>query len=152
MKTNDFQKFLLKSAVTAMACDGSIDDKEIAEINNMARNEIYFMGYDIAQPLLDSVDYLKTNGTQAINEFLNDLSVVDLNARQELLLIEVLIRTIESDDTIEDNEMTFLQLVVSKLKTNKETIITKFPKYISSLIYVKAQDSPKEFTEEIELS
>ena len=36
MKTETFQNLLLKSAISVMACDGSIDDSEIAEIKNMA--------------------------------------------------------------------------------------------------------------------
>ena len=50
MKTKEFQNFLLKSAITVMACDGLIDESEITEIKNMADNEIYFMGFDIKEP------------------------------------------------------------------------------------------------------
>ncbi|MCB0538037.1 MAG: hypothetical protein KDE33_10995 [Bacteroidetes bacterium] len=102
MKTEAFQNLLLKSAISVMACDGSIDESEIAEIKNMADNEIYFMGYDIEEPFEKSLSYLKQNGKKAINEYLNELNQLNLNEKQELLLIEVLIRTIESDNKIEE--------------------------------------------------
>ena len=51
MKTEAFQNLLLKSAVSVIACDGSIDEAEISEIRNMAENEIYFIGYDFEEPL-----------------------------------------------------------------------------------------------------
>ena len=116
MKTDVFQDLLLKSAVSVIACDGSIDDSEILEIRNMAENEIYFMGYDYELPLTTNLSYIKERGSIAINEYLNDLANADLNANQELLLIEVLIRAIESDQKVEPNEIKFLQMVKSKLK------------------------------------
>jgi len=151
MKTEDFQHLLLRSAVTVMACDGSIDDDEINEIKRMAESEIYFMGYDFAQPLMDNIDYIKANGTKAVNEYLNDLTVADLNARQEILLIEVLIRTIEADSKVQDSEIKFLQLVKSKLNTTEETLITKFPKQMNYLIDSKNYGLLGEFTDEVEL-
>ena len=149
MKTNDFQTFLLKSAVTAMACDGRIDDSEIREIKDMAKNEVYFMDFDFDQLLQDYLDYITTNGTKAVNEYLNELALANLNPGQELILIEVLINTIEADRKIEDNEIKFLQLVKSKLNTTEQTIITKFPKQMNYLIDFNNYGMLKEFTGEI---
>ena len=39
MKTNEFQHLLLRTAVTVMACDGSIDEEEINEIKRMVEKE-----------------------------------------------------------------------------------------------------------------
>ena len=152
MKTEAFQNLLLKSAISVMACDGSIDDSEIAEIKNMADNEIYFMGFDIEKPFEETLKYIKENGRQAINEFLNELSRHDLNSKQELLLIEVLIRTIESDNKIEDNEVKFLQLVKSKLNVSEETIITQFPQQMKYLIDFNNYGLHEEFNDEIEFT
>ena len=111
MKTIDFQNFLLKSAIAVMACDGSIDNEEITEIKEMVSNEIYFMGFDYEKPFETNLNYIKSNGKKAINEYLSELSSLSLNDKQELRLIEILIRTIESDNKIENNEIKFLQLV-----------------------------------------
>ena len=149
MKTDVFQDLLLKSAVSVIACDGSIDDSEILEIRNMAENEIYFMGYDYELPLTTNLSYIKERGSIAINEYLNDLANADLNANQELLLIEVLIRAIESDQKVEPNEIKFLQMVKSKLKTSEETIITRFPKQMNYLIDFNNYGLHQVFTEEL---
>lgn len=150
MKTEAFQNLLLKSAITVMACDGSIDDSEIAEIKNMADNEIYFMGFDIEKPFAEILQDIKKNGKQAINEYLNELSRYDLNPKQELLLIEVLIRTIESDNKIEESEVKFLQMVKSKLDVSEETIIAQFPQQMKYLIDFNNYGLHEEFTDEIE--
>jgi len=152
MKTEAFQNLLLKSAITVMACDGSIDESEIAEIKNMVNNEIYFMGFDIEEPFETNLSYIRQNGKKAINEYLNELSQVNLNEKQELLLIEVLIRTIESDNKIEDSEVKFLQMVKSKLGISEETIITQFPKQMNYLIDFQNYGLHEEFTDEIEFA
>jgi len=152
MKTEAFQNLLLKSAISVMACDGSIDESEIVEIKNMADNEIYFMGYDIEEPFETILSYIKQDGKKAINEYLNELDQLNLNEKQELLLIEVLIRTIESDNKIEDSEIKFLQMIKSKLGISEETIITQFPKQMKYLIDFQNYGLQEEFTDEIEFT
>ena len=152
MKTIDFQNFLLKSAIAVMACDGSIDNEEITEIKEMVSNEIYFMGFDYEKPFETNLNYIKSNGKKAINEYLSELSSLSLNDKQELRLIEVLIRTIESDNKVENNEIKFLQLVKSKLSVSEETIISQFPKKMNYLIDFNNYGLSEEFTEEIEFS
>lgn len=149
MRTEEFQTLLLKSAISVMACDGSIDESEIEEIKNMADNEIYFMGFDIEESFEKSLNYIKQNGKAAINEYLNELCQLKLTEKQELLLIEVLIRTIESDNKIEASEVKFLQLVKSKLGISEETIITQFPKQMNYLIDFENYGLNEEFTDEI---
>ena len=149
MNTDKFQQFLLKSAVTMMGCDGDIDKDEIAEIQNMSDNEIYFLGFDIETPLANGIEYIKSNGKTAVNEYLDELTSAHLNDQQELLLIEVLLRTIEADNKIEDNEVKFLQLVISKLSVDQETLIMNFPKRINILIDFHNYGLHEEFTEEI---
>lgn len=149
MKTADFQNLMFKTAISVIACDGYLDDSEISEIKNIADNEIYFMGYDYEKTLEDTLDYIKKKGKSAINEYLNEVANADLNDKQELLLIEVLIRAIESDNKIDPNEIKFLQLVKSKLKTSEETIITKFPKQMNYLIDFQNYGLHQEFSNEL---
>jgi len=149
MKTYEFQEFLFKSAITVMACDGSIEEKEINEIKKIAEGEIYFMGYEYEQPLKDNLNYIKVNGKNAINQYLLELSNTDLSDKQELLLIKVLIRTIEADERTHQNEIKFLQMVKSKLKIDEETLISRFPNQISYLIDLHNHGSLEGFNDEI---
>ncbi len=151
MKPYVFQDFLFKSAITVMACDGSIEEKEIKEIRKMAENEIYFMGYEYEQPLNNNIANIKANGKNAINQYLSELSSTDLSDKQELLLIEVLIRTIEADEQTHLNEIKFLQLVKAKLKTSEEILISKFPNQIGYLVDLHGHGSLNEFDDEISI-
>jgi uncharacterized tellurite resistance protein B-like protein len=149
MKTEAFQKLLLKSAISVIACDGKIEESEISEIMRMADNEIYFMGFDYANTLTEDLTYIKEKGKGAINEYLSELSKADLSENQEILLIEVLLRVIESDNNIEPNEIKFLQLAKSKLKISRETLISKFPKQMNFLIDFHNYGLHQEFTDEL---
>jgi uncharacterized tellurite resistance protein B-like protein len=150
MKANEFQKFLFKGAVFAMACDGDIDESEIKEIELIAENEIYFMGFDYKIPMKEEIKLIKSGGKNAINGFLTQLSKTDLKEKQEIILIEVLVRVIEADGIIDPNEVKFIQLILSKLNIEKETIITLFPKQINWLIDFENYGLNEEFTDEIE--
>lgn len=147
MKTEAFQEFLLKSAISVIACDSHIDESEISEIKNMAANEIYFMGYDFETALSKNLNYIKEKGSSAINEYLNEVTSANLSERQELILLEVLIRAIESDGKIEPSEVKFLQMVKSKLRMSEEVIITKFPKQMNYLIDFNNYGQHQEFTD-----
>jgi uncharacterized tellurite resistance protein B-like protein len=149
MKNTDFKTFLFKSAVLAMACDGNIADEEVNEIKNIVANEIYFMGYDFEEPLKNNIDNIKTNGKGAINQYLQEIGTSDLNEHQEILLVEVLLRMIQADTKVEESELKFLQMVKSKLKTDEQTLIVKFPHQIDYLIDFNNYGLNKEFTNEI---
>lgn len=151
MKNQDFKKFLFKSAVMAMACDGDIADTEITEIKNMVANEIYFMGYDFEELLKTNIDKIKANGKKAINQYLQEIVTNDLNEHQEILLIEVLLRMIESDFDIQPSELKFLRMAKAKLKIDEQTLIIKFPKQINHLIDFNNCGLHEEFTDEISL-
>ena len=149
MKNIDFKPFLFKSAVMAMACDGDIAVEEIAEIKNIVANEIYFMGYDFEESLRTNIDNIKGNGKNAINQYLQEIVSNDLNEHQEILLIEVILRIIEADQKVEDIEIKFLQMAKSKLKTDEQTLIVKFPSQINYLIDFNNYGLHEEFTNEI---
>jgi len=151
MKNTDFKSFLFKTAVMAMACDGHIADEEINEIKNIVANEIYFMGYDFEEPLKSNIQNIKVNGKNAINQYLQEIASNNLNEHQEILLIEVILRMVHADNKVEENELKFLQMVKSKLKTDEETLIVKFPHQIDYLIDFNNYGLHKEFTSEVSL-
>jgi uncharacterized tellurite resistance protein B-like protein len=149
MKNIQFKPFLFKSAVMAMACDGEIAEEEITEIKNIVANEIYFMGYDFEEPLKSNIENIKLNGKNAINQYLEEIVSSDLNEHQEVLLIEVILKMIQADTKIEDAELKFLQMAKSKLKTDEQTLIVKFPHQIDHLIDFHNYGLDQEFTDEI---
>lgn len=151
MKNSEFKDFLFKSAVIAMACDGNISEEEINEIKNIVANEIYFMGYEYQEPLQRNIEEIKINGRNSVNQFLQEITTNDLTESQELLLVEVLLKIIQADAKVEENELRFLHLAKSKLKTDEQTLIIKFPHQIDYLIDFNRYGLQEEFTNEISI-
>jgi uncharacterized tellurite resistance protein B-like protein len=149
MKNSEFKDFLFKSAVIAMACDGNISEEEVNELKTIVANEIYFMGYEIEEPLRKNIEAIKINGKNAVNHFLQEITNNDLNENQELLLIEVLLKIIQADSKFEENELRFLHMTKSKLKTDEKTLIVKFPNQIDYLIDFNNYGIHEEFTNDI---
>lgn len=151
MRNSEFKDFLFKSAVIAMACDGNIAEEEINEIKNIVANEIYFMGYEFEEPLQKNVEEIKINGKNAVNQFLQEITNNDLTEIQELLLVEVLLKIIQADAKVEENELRFLHLTKSKLKTDEQTFIIKFPHQIDYLMDFNNYGLHGEFTNDIKI-
>jgi len=151
MKNSDFKTFLFKSAVMAMACDGNIAEEEINEIKNIVAKEIYFMEFDFEEPLKSNIEHIKVNGKNAVNQYLKEIVINDLNEHQEILLVEVLLRMIEADAKVEESELQFLQMVKSKLKIDEQTLIVKFPQQINYLMDFNNYGLLEEFTNVISI-
>lgn len=149
MRSEEFQKILLKAAVSSIACDGHIDDREIQELKQIADNEIYFIGFDYTDLLNEHLEYIKCNGIIAINELLDELGNSNLNPNQKLLLLEVVIRIIEADKKIEQIEIKFLQLIKTRLNLTDELVITKFPRYINYLLNFENEPFNFDFSKHI---
>lgn len=149
MKINDFQKLLFQSAVSAMAVDGEIHDKEIEEIKSIVKSTAYFLDFEFEKELEENINNIKRNGKEAINQYLLMLSSSQLNEKQEVILIEVLLRMMEADSKFEDNEVKFLHMVKSKLKTSEEVLVMKFPKQVDYLMDFNNYGSISSFDSDI---
>lgn len=152
MKNQEFKALLIRTAVMAMASDGSIENSEITELNNIVSNEVYFLDFEYDEILNSYIEDIKQHGNSAINKYIQEISTYELTQKQELLIIEVLLRIIQADENVADSELKFLQLVKSKLKTDEQTLIINFPNNINQLIDFNNYGLHKEFTDEIKLN
>jgi len=152
MNSTDFQKLLYRSAVSVMAVDGEIHETEIEEIKAIARETAYFLDFDYEKELIININEIRLKGKEAINEFLSELGAADLNERQEIILVEVIIRMIEADHKIDPNEIKFLQLIKAKIKTTEETLLIKFPKQADYLIDFNNWGTSQTFDSDIKIN
>ena len=126
MDKNKFKKILFKVAFCTMACDGDIDSREIDELKIMDKNTSYFAEIDLSNELKQLVNDFKNKGTKVIEELFELLRKTKLNPIQELLILEVALRIANADESIDENEIKFINLLRSKLELYDETIIDRF--------------------------
>ena len=154
METKNFKKLLFKTAFCVMACDGSIDDLEIQEMRKIDSSTTYFSDIDLSDELDELINELHNKNIKIVKNLFDSLRENTLTISQELLILEVTMRIINSDDIIDDNEVRFLKLIRSKLDVGDQIIHNRFGKipYLKNLNYEDIELIQSDFVKEIEVT
>ncbi|MCY4161911.1 MAG: hypothetical protein OXE77_08630 [Flavobacteriaceae bacterium] len=126
MGSTEFKKLLFKTAFCVIVCDGEIDDLEIQELSRIDKNTSYFNDIDLSKELRELIISFKKTGKKVINELFEAIRKQKLDITQELLLLEITIRIMNSDKRVDDNEIQFLNTLRSKLDVYNEVISERF--------------------------
>lgn len=129
MENINFNKLLLKTAFSCMACDGDIDKREVVLIKIMHQEKKIFGEIDINQELENLLLDINRDGHKFLKSYFNELTSTELSEQDELKLIEVAIDTINADDKVEYSEVKFFKVIRSKLKIDNEPILAKHPDF-----------------------
>ncbi|WP_188459604.1 hypothetical protein [Psychroflexus planctonicus] len=129
METIHFNKLLLKTAFSCMACDGDIDKREVKLIKQLQKENKTFGEIDINSELDTMLLAINKDGQEFLKGYFNELTTTELTEANELKLIEVAIDTIKADDKVEYSEIKFFKVIRSKLKINNEPILEKHPDF-----------------------
>ena len=129
MEQLSFNKLLLKTAFSCMACDGDIDKRELVLIKKIHQDTKIFGEIDINQELDNLLLEINRDGHKFLKSYFNELTSTELSEQDELKLIEVAIDTINADDKVEYSEVKFFKVIRSKLKINNEPILAKHPDF-----------------------
>ena len=129
METLHFNKLLLKTAFSCMACDGDIDNREIKLIKQLQKERKTFGEIDINDELDSLLLAINKDGNQFLKGYFNELTTSELTEANELKLIEVAIGTIKADEKVEYSEIKFFKVIRSKLKIENEPILEKHPDF-----------------------
>jgi uncharacterized tellurite resistance protein B-like protein len=129
MKTLQFNKLLLKTAFSCMACDGDIDKREIKLIKNLQKEHKTFGEMDINAEMDNLLVAINRDGHQFMRGYFEELTNSNLSDAEELHLIEVAIETIKADEKVEYSEIKFFKVIRSKLKIDNDQILEKHPDF-----------------------
>lgn len=126
LERQEFQRLLFRTAFCLMACDGHVDDREVAEIRLMDKSASFFQGIDLSNELDELLSDLKSRGKQIVDELFETIDKLTISTVQELLILEVAFRLVHADEKVDENEIKFLRYLRSKLKVHNETIRDRF--------------------------
>ncbi len=129
METLHFNKLLLKTAFSCMACDGDIDKREVKLIKQLQKERKTFGEIDINVELETLLLAINKDGYQFLKEYFKELRSSELTEANELKLIEVAIDTIKADEKVEYSEIKFFKVIRSKLKIDNASILEKHPDF-----------------------
>ncbi len=129
MESINFNKLLLKTAFSCMACDGDIDKREVKLIKKLHKEKKTFGEVDINSELNTLLLAINKDGHQFLKNYFSELTNFELSEGDELKIIEVAIETIKADDKVEYSEIKFFKVIRSKLKIENEPILEKHPDF-----------------------
>jgi len=129
METLQFDKLLLKTAFSCMACDGDIDKREIKLIKRLHKEKKTFGNLDVNTEMDNLLIAINKDGHQFMRDYFDELTTSKLTESNELNLIEVAIDTIKADEKVEYSEIKFFKVIRSKLKIDNELILEKHPDF-----------------------
>ena len=85
MEAIDYKNILLETAVSAIACDGDIDKREIEALKNIEKNSPYFSSEDLSETLEKSLKKCSTDITKYQKSVFNKI----LTSYKNLKLIQL---------------------------------------------------------------
>jgi uncharacterized tellurite resistance protein B-like protein len=129
METINFNKLLLKTAFSCMACDGDIDKREVKLIKRLHQEKKTFGDIDINLEMDNLLIAINKDGQQFLKQYFQELTTFKLTEANELEIVKVAIETIKADDKIEYSEIKFFKVIRSKLKIGNQPILDKYPDF-----------------------
>lgn len=117
----------LLTAFVCATCDGSIASEEIELVYNIAKQTDLFDGLDVENKLNSYVAQINQNGMSFINDYISTLYATDLSDEEQLKIIDIAIKIIESDSKIEYSEIRFFKKLRAALSISDDMILDKMP-------------------------
>lgn len=126
MKKLNFKEILLRTAVSAIACDGDIDDREKEALYNIEKNSPYFSSEDLSSELNNLIKDCMSNLKLFKDKLFQSIDEVELNIVEELTLLEISFRIIAADEIEQESEQEFIINLRKHLKVESEIIKQRF--------------------------
>lgn len=128
MDNKTFKNLLLETAVSAIACDGSVDEREIEALRNIEKNSPYFSSDDLSKDLDKYLKNCEKNLEKFQSSLFKKIKMAKLNILQELSLMEISLRIISADEKEEEDEINFVKLLRSNLSISDLILYQRFGK------------------------
>lgn len=122
-----FDKLLLKTAFCCMASDGNIDKREIKTLHSICQKLDLLKNFDFQSEINKLVEEINSNGKHFIRHYLDSLSNAILSEEDELILINIAIKTIYADEQVEYSEIKFFKNIRHRLRITDKNILSVYP-------------------------
>lgn len=123
MENKDFNRLLLLTAFSCMACDGEIAGEELSLIKELDAKEKLFGDIEVGVELKKLKEQIDKEGNQFLKRYIGELGKSELTKEQELDLLRVAFRTILADNKVEYSEVKFFKVIRSNMKKLDDEVI-----------------------------
>nr|WP_302946825.1 TerB family tellurite resistance protein [uncultured Prevotella sp.] len=121
------EELYLKTVFCCIACDGDIATEEVDLVKDLCAKDNIFCNMD-SEILLNSwIAEINERGGLFLQSYLEEIKSVELNVKEQLLLVSLAIKAIEADNRIEYSEVKFFKKIRSRLTISDEAILAEHP-------------------------
>lgn len=121
------EELYLKTVFCCIACDGDIATEEVDLVKYLCAKDNIFCNMD-SEILLNSwIAEINERGGLFLQSYLEEIKSVELNVKEQLLLVSLAIKAIEADNRIEYSEVKFFKKIRSRLTISDEAILAEHP-------------------------
>jgi len=146
-KSKEFPLILLKTIFSFMICDGKMSPDELKYLRTYASKDQMFKDIDVEQELDDMVDLVNLKGVDFLQDYFKKVNHINLTEDQEITMLDCAMEMIQSDNKIKQDEINFLRILRTELKTSDDKILEKFPDI--ALHFVQKDDLTAAYIKEI---
>lgn len=126
MDKTKFKRLLFDIACLAVTCDGYIDEREVEELQHIAKSTTYFEDVDLLRKLDRFVVSFKDNPEEITESTISQLKNSLLNPIEEMLILEIILRLIYADVKIDQKEINFVKIIRNSISIDDDTIRQRF--------------------------
>ena len=127
MDNIEFDKLLLKTSFCCLASDGKIDQQEIDILRLLFCNKEQYKNINFDEKINSFIRIYNEKEKDFFTFYFDLLKESNLSKDEELILIDVAIKTIKADHTIEYSEIKFFKNIRHRLKLSNEEILEVYP-------------------------
>lgn len=121
------EELYLKTVFCCIACDGNIAAEEVKMVRDKCAKDKLFGSMDIEKYLNKWIAEINEQGSAFLQSYLNEINAVELDDKEQLLLVSLAINAIEADKRIEYAEIKFFKKIRSRLTISDEVILAEHP-------------------------
>lgn len=127
MEKDTLDKFLLKTAFCCLACDGNIDDREVDLLKSVFSVNPVYADSNFNEKLNSYITKYNEKGKEFFTFYFDLLNQYQFTEQEELMIIDIAIKTIRADEQIQYAEIKFFKSIRSKLKVSDDVILSAYP-------------------------
>ena len=121
------EELYLKTVFCCIACDGDIATEEVDMVRELCSKDNVFSSLDSEKYFNSWITEINEQGGTFLQSYLKEINSVELNEKEQLLLVSLAIKAIEIDNRIEYAEVKFFKKIRSRLTISDEAILAEHP-------------------------
>ena len=121
------EELYLKTVFCCIACDGDIATEEVDMVKDLCAKDNIFCSVDLEKLFSSWITEINERGGLFLQSYLEEIKSVELNVKEQLLLVSLAIKAIEADNRIEYSEVKFFKKIRSRLTISDEAILAEHP-------------------------